>query len=96
MYARLITASVQPNKLAEFAAAFNAHVLPAVSLSPGFKSLYLLQDAAQSQVAALVLWETEAEAVASIEGFIRDRLPKMAPLLTAPPHGATMEVVVRA
>jgi hypothetical protein len=43
-----------------------------------------------------VLWETEADAQASIEGFQRRRLPKIAPFLTGQPSAETLEVVLRA
>jgi heme-degrading monooxygenase HmoA len=96
MYARIITVNVQPDKLSEFPKAFNEFVLPDASQENGFKGLYVLRDSAQSKITAIVLWETEADAQASIEGFQRRRLPKMAHLLSGQPTAETFEVVLRA
>lgn len=96
MYARLVTANVQPDKLDEFPSAFGEHVLPGISQERGFKGIYVLRDAAQHKVVALVLWETEADALASIEGYMRERLPKMAPYLVSQPTAETLELILRA
>jgi heme-degrading monooxygenase HmoA len=96
MYARLITADVLPDQLDEFPVAFGDRILADITREPGFKGLYLLKDAPQNKVLALVLWETEADAQASSAGLMRERLPKMAGLLTGLPAAQTLEVVLRA
>jgi quinol monooxygenase YgiN len=96
MYARIITANVQPDKLDEFPKAFSELVLPDASQEPGFKGIYVMRDPAQNKITALVLWETEADAQASIQGFQQRRLPKMAPYLAGQPTAETLEVVLRA
>lgn len=96
MYARLITAQVQPDKMAEFPTRFSNMLLSDISREPGFKSIYLMKDDAQSRVVALVLWETEADAIQSIEGYMQDRLPKMADILVSRPTAETLEVILRA
>jgi heme-degrading monooxygenase HmoA len=95
MYARLITVDVQPDKMESFPQAFNERLLPEISREAGFKGLYLMRVPAQSQVRALVLWESEADALASIEG-LRARTPRMADLLVKPPAAETLEVILRA
>lgn len=96
MYARMITANVQPDKLNEFPTAFSELVLPDASQEPGFKGIYMMKAAQQNQIVALVLWETEADARASIDGFQSRRLPKLIPYLTSQPTTETLEVVLRA
>lgn len=96
MYARLITANVQPGKLNEFSTAFSELVLPDASQERGFKGLYMLKDAEQNQLITVVLWETETDAQASIEGFQQRRLPKLTPFLAGLPTAETLEVVLRA
>jgi quinol monooxygenase YgiN len=96
MYARIVTAHVQPDKLDEFPNAFSQHVLPSLSQEHGFQGLYVMKDAAQNKVVALVLWDTEADASASEASYLRERLPKMAPLLVSPPTFETLEVLLRA
>jgi heme-degrading monooxygenase HmoA len=96
MYARIITANVQPGKLDEFPKAFSELVLPDASRERGFKGIYVMRDSAQNKITAVVLWETEADAQASIEGFQQRRLPMMADYLASRPTAETLEVVLRA
>ena len=96
MYARLITASVKPEKLNDFPAAFSELVLPDASQEPGFKGMYMLKDPAQNRIIGVVLWETEADALASIEGFQHRRMPTLMPYLAGQPTAETLEVVLRA
>ncbi len=96
MYARIITANIQPEKSNEFPNAFSEMLLPDISQERGFKGIYVMRDATQNKITALVLWETEADAQASIEGFQRRRLPKMASFLAGQPTAETLEVVLRA
>ena len=96
MYARIITTNVKPEKLNDLPAAFSELVLPDASQEPGFKGMYMLKETSQNRIIAVVLWETEADALASIEGFQQRRLPKMMPYLAGVPTAETLEVVLRA
>jgi heme-degrading monooxygenase HmoA len=96
MYARMITANIQPDKFDEFPKAFGEFILPDASQERGFKGIYVLRDAAQCKITAIVLWETESDAQASIEGFQHRRLPKIAHFLVNPPIAETLEVILRA
>lgn len=96
MYARIITANVQPDKLDEFPNAFSELVLPEASQERGFKGMYMLKDPAHSRIIGVVLWETEADAQASIEGYQKRRMPKLMPYLAGQPTAETLEVVLRA
>jgi heme-degrading monooxygenase HmoA len=96
MYARLITAHIQPTQLEEFAMAFSQVILPAISREHGFKSIYVMKDAAQNKITALVLWETESDAQTSIEGYLSQHLPKGAHFLASHPSAETLEVILRA
>lgn len=95
MHTRLITASVKPGHLEEFPKTFNAHLLPEVSQRPGFKGLYMLKDSANNRILTFVLWETEADAAASLEGFAR-RQQIMAEHLAGAPNVEMLEVILRA
>jgi len=96
MYARLITANVKPDKLNEFPAAFSELALPDASQEPGFKGIYMLKDPVQNHIIGVVLWETEADAIASIEGFQKRRMPNLMPYLSGVSSAETLEVVLRA
>jgi hypothetical protein len=80
----------------DFPNAFGELILPDISREPGFKGIYLLKDAAGARIIALVLWQSEAGAQASIDGYLRQRLPKMASFLVSQPTAETLEVVLRA
>ena len=96
MYARLITAHIQPTKLQEFASEFSRVILPAVSREHGFKCIYVMKDAAQNKFTTLVVWETESDALGSIEGYLNQRLPQVANFLAGQPSAETLEVILRA
>jgi heme-degrading monooxygenase HmoA len=96
MYARLFSVNVQPDKLDDFPNAFGELILPDISQEQGFKGIYVLRNTLQNKIAALVLWETEADASASINGYLSQRLPKMANFLSGQPITETLEVVLRA
>ena len=67
-------------------------IVPEISQKPGFKSLHLLKDVANNKVFALVLWETEADAHASMDDF-QQRRAKIAEFLSGPPSVEMLEVV---
>ena len=96
MYARLITADIQPTKLEEFATAFSQVVLPAISREHGFKSIYVMKDVAQSRITTLVVWETEVNAQISVEEYLSQYLPQATSFLTGQPGAETLEVILRA
>ena len=96
MYARMITANVQPNMLEEFPKALSELILPDATQEKGFKGIYILRDTVQSKITAIVLWETESDAQASMEGFQYRRLPMIAHFLVNPPIAETLEVILRA
>ena len=96
MYARLITVHIQPTKLEEFATTFSTDILPAISREHGFKSIYVMKDATQNKITALVVWETESNAHTSIEEYLSQRLPKVAHFLASQPSAETLEVILRA
>lgn len=96
MFVRLITVDVKPEKLDEFPQAFSELVLPDASQEPGFKGIYMLKDPRHSRIIGLVLWDTEADAQASVTGFQQRRLPKLAGYLAGQPTAETLEVVLRA
>ena len=96
MYAQVITAHIQPTKLEEFATAFSQVILPAISREHGFKSIYVMRDAEQHKITALVVWETESEAQRSIEWYLSQQLPKSGNFLASQPTAETLEVILRA
>jgi hypothetical protein len=96
VHARLITAQVQPSKMAEFEAAFGEEVLPGIGGERGFKSTYVMKDAARSRITAVVFLETESDAQAGSDGYLRHHLPLLRRYLTGQPTVESLQVIFRA
>ena len=86
MFARHVTVMLQPGKTDETTAIFRDSVVPALQQQEGFKGAFLLIDPKTPKAIAVVLWETEAEMLASEEsGFYQDQIAKFAAVFVGPP-----------
>jgi hypothetical protein len=65
MYARLTTGTLPVERVKEAGQVFAEKVVPRSKEIPGVKNLYGLVDEASGKLVALVLYETEADLVAS-------------------------------
>lgn len=54
------------------------------------------QGSAKNRIVGMVFWKTEADAIASIEGFLHRRRPKLMHCIVGQPTAETLEVVLRA
>jgi heme-degrading monooxygenase HmoA len=96
MHARLITVNIQPAKFEEFAETFSKELLPAISREHGFKCMYVMKDGVHDKITVLAVWDSESDAKQSIEGYLSQRLPKVADFLAGQPNAETLEVILRA
>ena len=98
MYARVVTAQVSPEKIAEGIQLWQDSVVPAVKAQKGFKSGRLLVNRKTGKIVTVGLWETEADMLATSEGstFVQEQLAKFASLFTAPPVVEHYEVAAEA
>jgi hypothetical protein len=94
MYAHLITANVYPSQMEAFTAIFCEQILPAVSREHGFKSTYMMKNAAQNQIMVIMFWETEAAAQINLDAYLQPS--SMTHLLIGQPTAETLEVILRA
>jgi heme-degrading monooxygenase HmoA len=93
MIARVTTVQVIPDKVAEAANIFNNSVLPAAKAQPGFRTGYLLTDAASGKGMSVTVWDSLADLQANeANGFYQEQVAKFAPMLTAPPTREIYEV----
>ncbi len=96
MYARVITAQVQPGKIEEAIGIYRNSVVPAVQQQKGCKGISLLVDRSTGKGMSLTFWETEADMVAGeASGHYREQVAKMVPTLAAPPATEHYEVAVQ-
>ncbi len=66
MYARVATVQVQPGKMDEFLKIYKETQQPIMQRAKGFISARVLTDSNAGKAIAVVLWETESDARASV------------------------------
>jgi heme-degrading monooxygenase HmoA len=93
MYARVITAQVQPGKIEEAVSIYRNAVVPAVRRQKGFKGISLLIDRNMGEHLRIVIWETEADTAADeATVLLREQIGKMASTFAGPPITEHCEV----
>lgn len=93
MYARCITASVQPDRVEEAIAIYQDSIIPAARKQPGFVSAMLLTDRSMGRATSVTVWQSdEARAAADASGFLRQQIGKLAPMFLAPPTRELLDV----
>ena len=96
MHARVTYVQVQPGKMNEAIAIFRDSVIPAASQQQGNKGGILLTDPSTDKAIAVGLWETEADAAATItSGWYQEEVAKFASVFAEPPVREVYEVSVR-
>ena len=93
MYARVITAQVQPGKIDEAVSIYRNTVVPAVRRQKGFKGISLLIDRNTGEHLRIVIWGTEAETTADeATGLLHEQIGKMASTFAGSPITEYCEV----
>lgn len=93
MYAQVVRAQVQPDKVDEAIRIFNSAVRPAAHEQKGFKDAYFLVDREANRIIGFSLWETEADASAlATSGFYQEQTAKFAAVFAGPPEREIYEV----
>jgi heme-degrading monooxygenase HmoA len=95
MYARVITAEVDPNGM-EGVIRVAHQQLPDAGQQPGFSGFYLLADREAGRLMTISLWETRDNAVAAEERATRLRSQTAQSVGVAVPDVALYEVVMGA
>ena len=87
MFARLTTFQIKTDKIKEGTDIFNKSVVPSIKPQKGFKKVYLLVNDKTGDGAAVGLWETEADALASEKNlFYQEQLIKFLGILSDPTY----------
>jgi heme-degrading monooxygenase HmoA len=96
MYARVITVQIQPIRVDEAIRIYQDSVVPAAKQQKGFKNIWLLTDRKSGKGISVVLWETEADMIASeTSGYLSAQLAKFGSFFTIPPITERYEVSVQ-
>jgi len=97
MYARVMTALVQPGKMDEAVSIYRHAVVPAAQAQNGYQGGFFLTDPSSGRCISISLWETEADMLGGeASGYLQEQVAKVAPTLTAPPDREAYEVSVKA
>jgi heme-degrading monooxygenase HmoA len=95
MYARVVTAHIQPHRLDEVIQVFRDSIWPAGKQQKGHKGGYLLTDRKTGKAISVALWETEADMTAGeTSNYLREQIAKVASAFTAAPVTEHYEVSV--
>jgi heme-degrading monooxygenase HmoA len=95
MYARVVTVSIQPDRLDEMINVFRDSIKPASKQQKGNRGGYLLTDRKTGKAISIAFWETEADmAAGETSDYLREQIAKVASAFTAAPITEHYEVSV--
>lgn len=95
MYARFLTAQVQPEQLDQLITVFQDAIVPAARQQEGFLGIRLFVDRATGKAVVVSRWHSEAALLASeASGSYQEQLVQVVPFLAAPPARETLEIAV--
>jgi heme-degrading monooxygenase HmoA len=95
MFARIVTAPVEPDRIDEAVSQWRASVAPTAVRQTGFRGARLLVDRRQGRVLSIGLWDSEADFEASAE-WNRGQLDQFRGVLSGAPAVAGYEVAAEA
>ncbi len=97
MYAAVITTSIPADQLDAARQVYQEQILPMVQQAQGFKGITVCANHQTSQMIAVVLYETEADARApETSGLYQQALGQMAHFFTGTPTREVYEVILQA
>lgn len=92
MYSRVITCTIQPDKVNEFRNAVNDELLPRIQAQPGFLENVESCDPATGKYHCLTLWKSEADVRNYDRGLFQEIARRLAPLMEGAPDVQTLPV----
>jgi hypothetical protein len=96
MYARVMSAHVDVNRLDELANVVRGGILPSAEEQAGFKGMLGLIDPTTGKGLLISLWETAADLEATeTSGYLRSEVAKATPFLRSATYRETYEVIVQ-
>ena len=96
MFARLMIASINMDKLDETIKIYKESIVPAAKSQKGYKGAYLLTDRNTGKGVSITLWDSEEDSVANEQsGYLQEQVGKLKEFFTAPPVREAYEVSVQ-
>ena len=95
MYARLSLAPTTPDTWDQAQAVWREQLLPLIRQQKGFRGVLVMGERSANKGATLTLWETEADAQASMQSEnFRKAMAALGPFITAQPEMQHYEVTI--
>jgi len=86
MFARVTHVQAKPEMLQDVVALYQDFVTPLLKQQQGFESTLLLTDPSTGKGMSITVWDSEANRqAADSNGFLREQIAKVMPMLAAPP-----------
>ncbi|MES2951387.1 MAG: antibiotic biosynthesis monooxygenase [Pseudomonadota bacterium] len=86
MFARVTHVQAKPDMLQDVVALYQDCVTPLLKQQQGFESTLLLTDPLTGKGMSITVWDSEASRQAADgNGFLREQIMKVMPMLAAPP-----------
>ena len=92
MYSRIITCTIQRDRVDEFRNTINNEFLPQIQAQPGFLENVESCDPSSGKYVCLTLWKSEADVRNYDKGLFQEIAGRLAPLMEGAPDVQTMPV----
>ena len=92
MISRIITCTIDPEKISEFKSALNDNFLPRIQTQSGFVDNLESLDPATGEFCCMTLWESAADVKNYDEGLFQEVAASISPLLEDQPTVRTLPV----
>jgi quinol monooxygenase YgiN len=92
MISRIITCTIDPEKISEFKSALNDNFLPRIQSQSGFVDNIEALDPATGEFCCTTLWESAADVQNYDQGLFQEVAAALSPLLTVQPTVRTLPV----
>lgn len=92
MYSRVITCTIQQDKVDEFRNALNNEFLPRIQAQPGFLENVESCDPSSGKYHCLTLWKSEADIRNYDEGLFQEIAGRLGPMMAGAPDVQTLAV----
>jgi len=92
MYSRIVSCTINPEKVGEFRTALNNEFLPRIQSQPGFVDNIESLDPGTGQFTCVTLWKTAEDVERYDKGFFQEVASALTPLLQGSPTVQTLPV----
>ena len=92
MYSRIISCTIQPDRVDEFRNAINNEFLPRIQAQPGFMENVESCDPSSGKYVCLTIWKSKADVAKYDQGLFQEIAGRLGPLMEGAPDVQTLPV----